>query len=73
MRALLGEVSLAEVALPTLVPGLTLVPAEPDLAGAELDLAGLEGREFQAARRAVALPGRLRVHRLSAQPGLADA
>ena len=45
--ALLGEVTLAEVALPTLVPGLMLVPAESDLAGAELDLAGLEGREFK--------------------------
>ena len=45
--ALLGEADLAEVALPTLVPGLTLVPAEPDLAGAELDLAGLADREFR--------------------------
>ena len=45
--ALLGEADLADVALPTLVPGLSLVPAEPDLAGAELDLAGLEDREFR--------------------------
>ena len=44
---LLGEATLAEVALPTLVPGLTLVPAEPDLAGAELDLAALHSREFR--------------------------
>ena len=50
--ALLGEATLAEVAVPTLVPGLMLVPAEPDLAGAELDLAGLEEREFRL-RRAV--------------------
>ena len=45
--ALLGEAELADVALPTLVPGLTLVPAEPDLAGAELDLAAMERREFR--------------------------
>lgn len=45
--ALMGEASLAEVALPTIVPGLTVVPAEPDLAGAELDLAMLESREFR--------------------------
>ncbi|MDP9095236.1 MAG: ParA family protein [Pseudomonadota bacterium] len=50
--ALMGEATLAEVAQPTLVPGLMLVPAEPDLAGAELDLAVLEGREFRL-RRAV--------------------
>lgn len=45
--ALLGDATLAEVAVATLVPGLLLVPAEPDLAGAELDLAGLERREFR--------------------------
>lgn len=45
--ALLGELELDAVALPTLVPGLTIVPAEPDLAGAEIDLAGLDGREFR--------------------------
>ena len=45
--ALMGEADLAEVAVPTLVPGLMLVPAEPDLAGAELDLAGLDKREFR--------------------------
>ena len=45
--ALMGEADLAEVALPTLVPGLKLVPAESDLAGAELDLAVLERREFR--------------------------
>jgi chromosome partitioning protein len=45
--ALMGEATLAEVALQTLVPGLTLVPAEADLAGAELDLAMLDNREFR--------------------------
>jgi chromosome partitioning protein len=45
--ALLGEAELEEVTIPTQIPGLSLVPAEPDLAGAEVDLAGLEGREFK--------------------------
>ena len=51
--ALLGEADLADVTLPNAIPGLFLVPAEPDLAGAEVDLAGLEGREFKL-RRALA-------------------
>ncbi len=54
--ALMGEAELAEVAVPTMVPGLTVVPAEPDLAGAELDLATLGGREFRL-RDAVARYG----------------
>ena len=45
--ALLGEADLRTVTLPTAVPGLSLVPAESDLAGAEVDLAGLQGREFK--------------------------
>jgi len=54
--ALLGDAALDAVALPTLVPGLTIVPAEPDLAGAEIDLAGLGEREFRL-REAVARYG----------------
>ena len=46
-QALLGEATLDAVAIPTLVPGLLIVPSEPDLAGAEMDLAGLDGREFR--------------------------
>jgi chromosome partitioning protein len=34
---------------PTLVPGLDLLPATPDLAGAEIELAGLEQRESRLA------------------------
>src|SRR3954453_7105409 len=36
--ALLGDARLADVIQPTAVPGLSLVPADPDLAGAEVDL-----------------------------------
>ena len=45
--ALIGEAGLDEVALETAIPGLRLVPAEPDLAGAEIDLAALSRREFR--------------------------
>jgi chromosome partitioning protein len=41
---LTGEASLAEAAVPTLVPGLDIVPATMDLASAELELAALDQR-----------------------------
>ncbi len=41
-----GQASVAEAALPTMVPGLRIVPADPDLAGAEIELAGEARREF---------------------------
>jgi chromosome partitioning protein len=53
---LIGETSLEEAALPTEVPGLFFVPASEDLAGAELEFAGRERREFLLRR---ALRGRL--------------
>ena len=42
---LAGQVSLAEAARPTALEALTVVPACPDLAGAEVELAGLDDRE----------------------------
>jgi len=42
---LLGECDLETVAVATAVPGLKLVPASPDLAGAELELSQIERRE----------------------------
>jgi len=48
-HALLGELDLAECVRPTSTPGLSVVPATVDLVGAELDLAGAEGREFYLA------------------------
>ncbi len=44
---------LEEASLKTLVPGLTLVPSDPDLAGVELELAGRAGKAFRL-REAVA-------------------
>ncbi len=42
-----GGSSLAETVQATGFPNLDLVPATPDLAGAEVELVGLEGREFR--------------------------
>ena len=50
---LVGQDSIAGTAVPTGIPDLSLVPADPDLAGAEVELAGLDRREYrlQAALR----------------------
>ncbi|WP_137127030.1 ParA family protein [Roseomonas sp. HF4] len=42
---LTGEKRLAELLRPTRIPNLTLLPADPELAGAEIELVGLENRE----------------------------
>src|SRR5947209_19001939 len=42
-----GEASLDEVARPTAMPGLYLVPSELGLAGAEVELAGQPQRELR--------------------------
>jgi chromosome partitioning protein len=47
---LLGECELAAAAVATAVPRLDLVPASPDLAGAELELSRIERREFLLSR-----------------------
>jgi chromosome partitioning protein len=54
--------AIAEVQRPTLVPNLWLVPSDPDLAGAEVELVGTDRREFrlrdalQAARTSATRP-----------------
>jgi chromosome partitioning protein len=47
---LLGEAPLAEVVLETELPSLEIVAASSDLAGAEIELVGVEGRESVLAR-----------------------
>ena len=42
---LTGEKPLSEVLRPTRIPNLTLLPADPELAGAEIELVDLEHRE----------------------------
>jgi chromosome partitioning protein len=46
-QALLGEADARVAALPTEVPHLFLLPAGPDLVGAELELVGMESREHR--------------------------
>jgi chromosome partitioning protein len=54
--ALLGEDTSAEATIrPTLVPGLSILPAEPDLAGAEIELVGEIRREHRLRDRLHAL------------------
>jgi len=42
---LTGEKRLAELLRPTRIPNLSLLPADPELAGAEIELVGLDNRE----------------------------
>ncbi|MBU6497716.1 MAG: ParA family protein [Rhodospirillales bacterium] len=52
--------SVAEVAHASYVPNLTIIPAEPSLAGAGIELVGLERREFrlrEALEASAAAPG----------------
>ena len=44
---LVNKVPVAEVTLPTRMPGLSLVPANLDLANINITLAGMAGREFR--------------------------
>ena len=44
---LMGEQTLAQVAVPTKVPGLDLAPADADLSGVELELGQAAGRSFK--------------------------
>jgi len=46
-RLLIEECQISEVTRPTLVPNLSLVPSEPDLVGAEVELVGMQRREFR--------------------------
>lgn len=46
-EVLTGQYELREVVRPTEFPHLSLVPATPELAGAEVELVGMVGREFR--------------------------
>jgi chromosome partitioning protein len=48
--ALLNDVPLADLAVPTGIPGLELIPSSIALAGAEVELAGIPQRERRLAR-----------------------
>jgi len=46
-QLLFGETDLASAAIPTAVPGLSVLPASVDLSGAEIELVDTERREFR--------------------------
>lgn len=46
-RLLIDDASPAQVVRETYIPNLSLIPADDDLAGAEIDLVGMERREFR--------------------------
>lgn len=46
-QLLFGETDLAHAAIPTAVPGLSVLPASVDLSGAEIELVDAERREFR--------------------------
>jgi chromosome partitioning protein len=46
-RLLAGDLAPVDAARPTYIPNLSLVPADGDLAGAEIELVNLERREFR--------------------------
>jgi chromosome partitioning protein len=46
-RLLLGDAALGESIYPTAFPNLSIVPSTPDLAGAEVELVGMVGREVR--------------------------
>jgi len=47
---LIGETPIESVTIPTEIQNLTLVPSDPHLAGAEVELAGYENREYRLKR-----------------------
>ena len=54
-RLLTERLPVADMERPTLVPNLSIVPSDPDLAGAEVELVGEDRREFRL-RDALRLP-----------------
>ena len=71
-RLLIESAPVASTIRPSYVPGLHLIPAEPDLAGAEIELVELSGREFRL-RNALAGLSKLSSYRfilIDCPPGL---
>lgn len=57
-EVLIGQVSLESASLKTEIPRLEIVPATIDLSGAEIELVGLEKREFQLKQALKNMPHR---------------
>jgi chromosome partitioning protein len=69
-EVLTGEKSLAEVIRPTEFPQLTIVPATPELAGAEVELVGMVGREFRLREALSGFEGQQRFVLIDCPPSL---
>ena len=65
-----GEASVADVARPTAIKNLTVVPASLDLAGAEIELAGAMAREKRMAEALVSVTGEYELIFLDCPPSL---
>jgi chromosome partitioning protein len=58
---LLGEAGVGALARPSFIPNLAIIPADPDLAGAEIELVTEERREFRL-HDALRMPGTILDH-----------
>jgi chromosome partitioning protein len=68
---LIGNATIAQVAVPTRVPRLDLLPATVDLSGAEVEMVALEGRAHRLDRAlAAAPPGRWDICLIDCPPSL---
>ena len=67
---LLGEASFEEVARPTELPCLTLLPANRDLVGAEVELVDVERREFRLKERLAGVKDRFEFVLIDCPPSL---
>lgn len=57
-RALMGDCALEDAVVSTTLQGLDVVPSHPDLAGAEIELLDLSGREYRLQEGVAGLAGR---------------
>jgi chromosome partitioning protein len=69
-RWLLGEVPAAEVLQPTALDCLSVLPASPDLIGAEIELLELERREYRLAERLAEIQEEFRFIFIDCSPSL---
>lgn len=65
-----GEASIADAALETDIPGLSVVPTNVDLSGAEVELVGQEGRASRLRRALVAADSQFDICLIDCPPSL---
>ncbi|MDA0366013.1 MAG: AAA family ATPase [Chloroflexi bacterium] len=68
--ALIGDAPLDAAIRPTNTPGLYLIPTDPSLAGAEVELVGLMAREYRMERAIDPLRGRFDIILVDCPPSL---